>query len=46
MVPVVFFSFRIMVGLGFWFLALGALGLLLRWRGTLYGNRPYAWRAC
>ena len=41
-VPVVFFSFRVMVGLGFWFLALGALGLLLRWRGTLYSNRPYA----
>jgi len=42
LVPLVFFSFRIMVGLGFWFLFLGGLGLLLRWRGTLYSNRPYA----
>jgi cytochrome d ubiquinol oxidase subunit I len=41
-VPLVFFSFRIMVGLGFWFLFLGGLGLLLRWRGMLYSNRPYA----
>ena len=42
LVPIVFFSFRIMVGLGFWFLLLGALGLLLRWRGTLYSSRSYA----
>ena len=42
LVPLVFFSFRIMVGLGFWFLFLGGLGLLLRWRGTLFSNRPYA----
>ncbi len=41
-VPLVFFSFRIMVGLGFWFLFLGGVGLLLRWRGMLYSNRPYA----
>ncbi|MGB7289794.1 MAG: cytochrome ubiquinol oxidase subunit I [Candidatus Macondimonas sp.] len=42
LVPLVFFSFRIMVGLGFWFLFLGVVGLLLRWRGTLFSNRPYA----
>jgi cytochrome d ubiquinol oxidase subunit I len=38
-VPIVFWSFRIMVGLGFLMLFLGLLTLLARWRGTLYENR-------
>lgn len=37
--PVVFFSFRIMVGSGLLMLALGAFGLLLRWRGAFYTNK-------
>jgi cytochrome d ubiquinol oxidase subunit I len=35
-VPVVFWSFRVMVGLGFAMLGLGALSLVARWRGALY----------
>src|SRR5690606_38051268 len=35
-VAIVFFSFRIMVGLGFLMLGLGLWGLVARWRGTLY----------
>ncbi len=38
-VAIVFYSFRLMVGLGMLMLALGVLSLLCRWRGTLYGNR-------
>ncbi len=33
-----FFSYRIMVGLGVFMLALTGLGLFLRWRGKLVGN--------
>jgi cytochrome d ubiquinol oxidase subunit I len=43
-VAIVFFSFRIMVGIGFAMLALGALGLLARWRGKLY-EWPWLHRA-
>ncbi|MDB5591379.1 cytochrome ubiquinol oxidase subunit I [Enterovirga sp.] len=39
-VPIVFWSFRIMVGLGLLMLALGAVGLVARWRGGLYKWRP------
>jgi cytochrome d ubiquinol oxidase subunit I len=35
---VIFFTFRIMVALGLLMFALGAFGLLLRWRGTFYAN--------
>ncbi|WLS01438.1 cytochrome ubiquinol oxidase subunit I [Shinella sumterensis] len=35
-VPIVFWSFRIMVGLGFAMLGLGLWSLLARWRGALY----------
>jgi cytochrome bd ubiquinol oxidase subunit I len=35
-VGIVFWAFRIMVGLGFLMAALGALSLLARWRGKLY----------
>jgi cytochrome bd ubiquinol oxidase subunit I len=38
-VGVVFFAFRVMVGLGFLMLALGLLSLFLRWRGTFYESK-------
>jgi cytochrome d ubiquinol oxidase subunit I len=38
-VPITFWSFRIMVGMGFLILALGLLSLWQRWRGTLYDSR-------
>jgi cytochrome bd ubiquinol oxidase subunit I len=34
--PVVFWAFRIMVGLGFLMAGMGLLSLVLRWRGRLY----------
>jgi len=36
---VIFFTFRIMVGLGLLMLVLGGFGMLLRWRGSFYGNK-------
>ena len=39
-VPVIFWSFRIMVGLGLLMLALGLWGLLARWHGKFY---EWAW---
>ena len=38
-VGIVFWAFRIMVGLGFAMVGLGLLSLILRWRGKLYSNR-------
>src|SRR3979411_1631553 len=38
-VPITFWSFRIMVGLGFLMLGLGLLSLLMRFRGALYSTR-------
>ena len=38
-VPITFWSFRIMVGMGVLMLALGFLSLWMRWRGTLYESR-------
>ncbi len=38
-VPVTFWAFRIMVGLGFLIFALGLCSLLARWLGTLYRSR-------
>ena len=38
-VGIVFFAFRLMVGLGFLFVAVAALGLWLRWSGGLYRRR-------
>jgi cytochrome d ubiquinol oxidase subunit I len=35
----VFWSFRVMVGIGLFFLAVAAFGLWLRWRGRLYTNK-------
>jgi len=40
-VPVVFWSFRIMVGIGFAMLFLGAAGAILWWRGRLFDSRWY-----
>ena len=43
-VPLVFFAFRTMVGLGMLMIALGAVGLVMRWRGRLY-DTPLLLRA-
>lgn len=45
-VAIVFWSFRIMVGLGLLMLALGVVSLWMRWRGRLYSSRSmhrFAW---
>jgi cytochrome d ubiquinol oxidase subunit I len=39
-VPVVFWAFRIMVGLGFLMAGLGLASLIARWRGRLFDWRP------
>ncbi len=44
-VPIVFYSFRVMLAIGFWFLALAAIGIYLRWRRRLF-DRPWFLRAC
>ncbi len=41
--PLLFYSFHIMVGLGTIFIAIAALCALQLWRGKLYGNRPLLW---
>ncbi|MES2751350.1 MAG: cytochrome ubiquinol oxidase subunit I [Pseudomonadota bacterium] len=38
-VPIVFWSFRIMVGIGFLMLGIGMLSLWTRWRGTLHDSK-------
>jgi cytochrome d ubiquinol oxidase subunit I len=38
-VPITFWSFRIMVGLGFLIMGLGLFSLWMRWRGALYESR-------
>jgi cytochrome bd ubiquinol oxidase subunit I len=38
-VPITFWSFRIMVGMGLLMVGLGLLSLLMRFRGTLYNSR-------
>ena len=38
-VSITFWSFRIMVGLGFLMMGLGLLSLWMRWRGQLYASR-------
>jgi cytochrome d ubiquinol oxidase subunit I len=41
-VPLPFFAFRIMVGIGLVLLAIAATGLYLRWRGRLYETRWFS----
>ena len=41
----VFFSFRVMVAIGFAMLGLGLWSLWLRWRGGLFENRPFLYAA-
>ncbi|HEY0104877.1 MAG TPA: cytochrome ubiquinol oxidase subunit I, partial [Rhizomicrobium sp.] len=38
-VPIVFFAFRIMVGIGLLLIATAVIGAFLRWRGLLYATR-------
>ncbi len=38
-VAIVFWSFRVMVSIGFLMLLVGVIGLYLRWRGRLYDSR-------
>ena len=38
-VPITFWSFRVMVGMGFLMFGLGLFSLWARWRGTLYESR-------
>ena len=40
-VAVVFWTFRVMVGLGVLMIALGAIGAWLRWRNRLHASRPF-----
>jgi cytochrome d ubiquinol oxidase subunit I len=40
-IPLVFFAFRTMVGLGVLIALLGVMGLILRWRGKLYDSRLF-----
>ncbi|MEX2451555.1 MAG: cytochrome ubiquinol oxidase subunit I [Rhodospirillales bacterium] len=44
-VAIVFWSFRLMVGLGLLMILLGATGTVLRWRGRLY-DTPWFLQAC
>ncbi len=41
----VFYAFRVMVGLGFLMLGLAVWGAWRRWRGNLYESRPLLWSA-
>jgi cytochrome d ubiquinol oxidase subunit I len=38
-VPIVFYSFRVMVGIGLLMIAIGLVGALLAWRGRLFDTR-------
>jgi cytochrome d ubiquinol oxidase subunit I len=42
-VPLVYYAYHIMVGLGTILLAIAALAVLLLWRGRLYTTRPMLW---
>ncbi len=44
-VPIVFFSFRAMVGIGLLLLVLAITGAVLRWRGRLYDTRWFQYLA-
>jgi cytochrome d ubiquinol oxidase subunit I len=42
-VPLVYYAYHVMVGLGTILLAIAVLAALLLWRGRLYGSRPMLW---
>jgi cytochrome bd ubiquinol oxidase subunit I len=42
-VPLVYYAYHIMVGLGTILLLIAGLGVLLLWRGRLYTSRPMLW---
>jgi cytochrome d ubiquinol oxidase subunit I len=42
-VPLVYYAYHIMVGLGTILVAIAGLGVLLLWRGKLYASRPMLW---
>jgi cytochrome d ubiquinol oxidase subunit I len=42
-VPIPFYSYHLMVGLGMGFIGLSVLGLFLNWRGLLLGQRWLLW---
>ena len=42
-IPLLFFSYHIMVGLGTWFIALMLLAALYLWRGKLFSTRWLLW---
>jgi cytochrome d ubiquinol oxidase subunit I len=42
-VPLVYYAYHIMVGLGTILVAIAALGVLLLWRGRLYTSKPMLW---
>jgi cytochrome d ubiquinol oxidase subunit I len=42
-VPLVYYAYHIMVGLGTIFVTIAGLAVLLLWRGKLFTNRPMLW---
>ncbi|HDJ1441052.1 TPA: cytochrome ubiquinol oxidase subunit I [Serratia rubidaea] len=42
---IIFWSFRVMAGLGMLMILLGVVSAWLRWRGRLYQSRPFLWFA-
>ncbi|CAI2491574.1 cytochrome ubiquinol oxidase subunit I [Serratia ficaria] len=42
---IIFWSFRVMAGLGMLMILLGVVSVWLRWRGRLYQSRPFLWFA-
>jgi cytochrome d ubiquinol oxidase subunit I len=42
-VPLVYYAYHIMVGLGTILLAIAGLGVFLLWRGKLFGSKPMLW---
>jgi cytochrome d ubiquinol oxidase subunit I len=42
-IPLVYYAYHIMVGLGTILVAIAGLGVLLLWRGKLYENKPMLW---
>lgn len=42
-IPLLYYSYHIMVGLGTIFIAIAVIAALLLWRGKLYDSRPMLW---